>query len=41
MIIRLGTSTMSLKLAERSQLRVKLRYQLMPPVNPVRRKVST
>ena len=41
MIISAGTRTTWSSSAQRSQLRVKLRYQLMPPVKPVRRKVST
>ncbi len=41
MTIREGTFTWSVRPSERCQLRVKLRYQLMPPVKPVRSKVST
>jgi len=40
MIIRAGTRTVWSRSAERSQLRVMLRYQLMPPVKPVFLKVS-
>ena len=36
-----GTFTLSSMPSARRQLRVKLRYQLMPPVKPVRWKVST
>ena len=41
MIISEGTFTLYSSSADCSQLRVKLRYQLMPPVKPVRVKVST
>src|SRR4051812_42037334 len=41
MIIKDGTRTVSSMSAERCQLRDMLRYQLMPPVKPVRLKVST
>src|SRR5205814_3244388 len=41
MIISDGTRTVWSSPSERCQLRVKLRYQLMPPVKPVFVKVST
>src|SRR4051812_12301228 len=41
MIISDGTRTVGSMSAERCQLRDMLRYQLMPPVKPVRLKVST